>query len=111
MDDGVALLFRLLLPLYVIWIAITGTVARASLWFTGRSQRGVLRLDPEAWLALAASGAAVGGFLGISAAFPAVSAGRVAVGVPLLLATVGMLGVASLVVALVMLYLWYRAAP
>ena len=110
MEDGVLLLIRLLLPLFVLWAAATALVAVAAVKIADRADDGGAALEPEAWFAIAASGAAVGGFLGISMlgwSTAAAAQGAVLVW-PLTLATIGMLLGAALAAGVVLAYLRMR---
>ena len=110
MDDAQVILLRLMLPIFVMWFAATAIVALATVRLAGRSPTAALRLEPEAWLAVAATGAAVGGFLGISAALPAAQWTRLgpSLAMPLGLAAVGMVFGAALAAAVVAAFLWSR---
>ena len=83
-----------LLPLLLLWAATSGAVAYAAHALASRGPDTGRRLGPEAWMAFAAAGAAVGGFLAVSALLPDVVDGgelRSPVGPVLVYATPGML--------------------
>jgi hypothetical protein len=108
MEDGVTLLVRLLLPLFVVWAVATALVAVAAVKIADRTDDGGAGLEPEAWFAIAASGAAVGGFLGISALGWSTAARGAVLLWPITLATIGMLLGAALAAGVVLAYLRFR---
>jgi len=75
-SDGAALWLGILVPIVVLWIAATGVVTGAMLRLTENARAGgPPPLLPEAWGVAAASGAAGGGIVGLSAFAPSLAAG------------------------------------
>jgi hypothetical protein len=65
-----------LVPIVGLWVAVTGLVTVAMIRLTDTVRAGSPpRLPPEAWGVAAASGAAGGGLVGLSAAAPSLAAG------------------------------------
>ena len=70
MSDVLSTLFWAFLPLLVLWFVITGLVTAAALRIAGPSAADSAALPTEVWLAIVASGAAAGGFLGLGSVVP-----------------------------------------
>lgn len=100
----------LLLSLFALWLATSAAVAAASVRLASREPAGPVRLEPEAWMALATSGAAVGGFVGVGLAAPGLAAAGSAGGIALsvTVAAIGMVLGATLSCGVAALYLWMR---
>jgi hypothetical protein len=113
MEDGGMLLVRLLLPLFAAWALTTAFVAVAAVKLTDREDDASAPLEPEAWFAIAASGAAVGGFLGISAVgWSTAAAARGSFLLwPLTLAAVGMVLGAALAAGVVLAFVRFHDDP
>ena len=100
----------LLLSLFALWLLTSAAVAAASVRLASREPAGPVRLEPEAWMALATSGAAVGGFVGVGLAAPGLSVADSTGGVALsvAVAAVGMVLGATLSCGVAAFYLWMR---
>ena len=112
MSDVSSLLLAVLLPLVCMWAGATTLVTVVMLRLTGGREtadgRGLPRFSAEMWGAIAASGAAAGGVLGLSTVAPALPLGVAAGGLARLLTVtaIGMLGGAAATAGLVLLATW-----
>ena len=100
----------LLLSLFALWLATSAVVAAASVRLSSRAVTAPVHLEPEAWMALATSGSAVGGFVGVGLAAPglAVSTSDGSIALSVAVAAVGMVLGAALACGVAALYLWMR---
>ena len=98
----------LLLALFALWLATSALVAAASVRLAARATPTPVRLEPEAWMALATSGSAVGGFVGVGVAAPALSVAASSSGIAMsvVVAALGMVLGAALACGVAALYLW-----
>ena len=111
MDDAFRLAIWVLLPSLALWFAVSALVAAAFLHLTDRASTDRLRLGSEAWIAVAASGAAGGGFLGFTMALAASPAAQLGFGLLAVVTKVaaGMLLGAGLAATLAFLALWFAS--
>lgn len=100
----------MLLSLFALWLVTSAAVAAASVRLSARSPASAVRLEPEAWMALATSGAAVGGFVGVGLAAPGLSMSDTSGGIAasVAVAAVGMVLGAALACGVAAFYLWMR---
>jgi hypothetical protein len=100
----------MLLALFALWLATSAMVAVASVRLASRVTAAPVRLEPEAWMALATSGSAVGGFVGVGLAAPGltVAGASGAIALSIAVAAVGMVLGAALACGVAAFYLWMR---
>ena len=114
MHDDLTRLLALLAALFALWLVAASLVAAVATRIGELPRWRDGWLEPEAWLALAASGAAVGGFVSYGGAgamglFRGASAGSLLAFAPLVgITALGMIAGASLACGSAIGYLWAR---